>query len=64
MTLFCSVPNSEGHLLIYKIHKWIKVLVPSRLPEKGKGDAIFGSLKEDQAGGECGKGICDEENQD
>ena len=63
MTLFCSVPNSEGRPLIYRIHEWIKVLVSSCLPEKGKGDAIFGSLKEDRAGGECGKGICEGENQ-
>ena len=28
---------------------------------KGEGDAIFGSLKEDWAGGVWGKGICDGE---
>ena len=63
VTLFCSVPNSEGCLLIYKIHKWIKVSVSSCLPEKGKGDTIFGSLKEDWAGGVCGRGTCEGVNQ-
>ena len=33
----------------------------SRLPEKGRGDTIFGSLKKDQAGGVWGKGTCDGE---
>ena len=51
MTLFCSVPNSEGHLLIYKIQEWINVSVSSCFLEKAKGDTIFGSLNEDRAGG-------------
>ena len=51
MTLFCSVPNSEGRPLIYKIQEWINVSVSSRFPEKGKRDVIFGSLNEDRAGG-------------
>ena len=62
VTLFCSVPNSERRPLIYKIHEWINVSVSSHLPEKGKGDVIFGSLKEDRAGGEWGRGTCDGEN--
>ena len=33
----------------------------SCLPEKGSGDAIFGSLKKDWAGGVWGKGTCDGE---
>ena len=37
--------------------EWINVSVSSRLPEKGKGDAIFGSLKEDRAKGKCGRGM-------
>ena len=56
MTLFCSVPNSEGCPLIYKMHEWINVLVSSCLPEKGSGETIFRSLKEDQAKGEDGSG--------
>ena len=40
----------------------MNVSVSLRFPEKGKGDAIFGSLKEDQAGGEYGKGICEGKN--
>ena len=62
VTLFCSMPNSEGCPLIYKIHKWIKVLVSSRLLEKGRGDTIFGSLKEYQAGGVGGSGMWVGEN--
>ena len=62
MTLFCSVPNSDGHPLIYRIHEWMNVSVSSCLPEKGSGDAIFGSLKEDWAGGVCGSGTCEGEN--
>ena len=42
----------------------MNVLVSSRLPEKGKGDAIFGSLKKDQAGGVWGRGTCDGEKRD
>ena len=42
----------------------MNVSVSSHLPEKGSGDAIFGSLKEDQAGGVCGNGICEGENRD
>ena len=61
MTLFCSVPNSEGRPLIYKIQEWIHVSVSSCFPEKGRGDAIFGSLKKDRAGGVWGKGTCDGE---
>ena len=34
----------------------------SRLPEKESGGVIFGSLKEDQAGGVCGNGTCEGEN--
>ena len=63
MTLFCSVPNSEGHPLIYKIQGWINVSVSSRFPEKGRGDTIFRSLKEDQVGGVWGRGTCDGERQ-
>ena len=63
VTLFCSVPNSNGRPLMYKMHEWMKVLVSSRLPEKGSGDMIFGSLKEDWAGGVCGNGICEGVNQ-
>ena len=33
------------------MHEWINVSVSSRFPEKGRGDAIFGSLNEDRAGG-------------
>ena len=40
----------------------MKVSVSLHLPEKGRGDAIFGSLKEDRTGGECGRGICEGEN--
>ena len=62
MTLFCSVPNSEGHLLMYSIHEWMNISIFSCLPEKGKGDTIFGSLNEDRAGGVCGRGMWDREN--
>ena len=47
---------------MYKMHEWMKVSVSSRLPEKGSGDAIFGSLKKDQAGGVCGRGMWDGES--
>ena len=39
----------------------MKVSVSSRFPEKGRGDAIFGSLKKDQAGGVDGSGTRDGE---
>ena len=39
----------------------MNVLVSSRLPEKGRGDVICGSLKKDQAGGVWDRGICDGE---
>ena len=61
VTLFCSVLNSDGHPLIYKIHKWMKVSVSFRLLEKGRGDVVFRSLNEDQARGVWGKGTCDDE---
>ena len=35
----------------------MNVSVSSRLPKKGRGDAIFGSLKEDRAKGEYGRGM-------
>ena len=57
------MPNSNGRLLIYKMHEWINVSVSSCFPEKGRGDAIFGSLNEDQAGGVWGKGTCEDEKQ-
>ena len=41
----------------------MNVSVSSHLLEKGSGDAIFRSLKEDQAGGVCGSGTCEGENQ-
>ena len=37
----------------------MNVSVSSCLLEKGSGDAIFGSLNEDQAGGVCGSRICE-----
>ena len=40
----------------------MNVSVSSRLPEKGKGDVIFGSLNEDQARGVDGNGMCEGEN--
>ena len=40
----------------------MKVSVSSCLPEKGRSDAIFGSLKEDQANGVCERGTCDGDN--
>ena len=46
---------------MYKMHEWMKVSVSSCLPEKGKGDAIFRSLKEDRVEGVWGRGICDGE---
>ena len=39
----------------------MNVSVSSCLPEKGKGDVIFGSLKEDRAKGEDGSGTRDGE---
>ena len=50
VTLFCSVPNSKGHLLMYKMQEWMNVSVSSLFPENGIGEAIFRSLK-DWAGG-------------
>ena len=44
---------------MYNMQEWINVLVSSHLPEKGRGDTIFGSLKEDWVGGEWGRAICD-----
>ena len=41
----------------------MNVSVSSHLPEKGSGDAIFGSLKEDRVGGVWGKGIWEGEKQ-
>ena len=55
VTLFCSVPNSDGRPLIYRIQEWINISVSSRFPEKGRGGTIFRSLKEDQAGGVWGR---------
>ena len=40
----------------------MNVSVSLCLPEKGRGDVIFGSLKEDWAKGECGRGICEGES--
>ena len=39
----------------------MNVSVSSRFLEKGRGDAIFGSLKKDRVGGVWGRGICDGE---
>ena len=47
---------------MYKIQEWINISVSSHFPEKGKGEAIFGSLNEDRAGGVCGRGMWDGEN--
>ena len=41
----------------------MNVLASLRFPEKSKGNVIFGSLKEDWAGGECGRGIFEGEKQ-
>ena len=61
VNLFCSIPNSDGHLLIYRIQEWINILVSLYFPDKRRDDAIFGSLNEDQPGGDWGKEICDRE---
>ena len=41
----------------------MNISVSSRLPEKGRGDVIFGSLKKDRAGGVWDRGTCDGEKQ-
>ena len=46
---------------MYKMQEWMNVSVSLHLPEKGSGDAIFGSLKEDWAGGVDGMGTQDGE---
>ena len=42
----------------------MNVSVSPHLLEKGREDAIFGSLKEDRAKGDCGGGMCDSDNRD
>ena len=64
VTLFCSVLNSEGCPLIYKMQEWMNISISLHLPEKGSGDTIFGSLEEDWVGGVCGSGMCEDENRD